>query len=97
MLAESWPEPVCVSGQCVLFWELEPARTTGSACVQQSKFQLNLSFTERELWTEGAHQFWRDRCHGDSKVVAKGLIESSLKLAGKAAVDFGGTAPSVKE
>ena len=49
MLAESWPETACVSGQRVLFWELEPERTAGSACVQQSKLQLNLSFIVREV------------------------------------------------
>lgn len=49
MLAESWPETMCVSGQCVLFWESEPERTAGSACVQQSQLQLNLSLIAREV------------------------------------------------
>lgn len=50
MLAESWPETVCVSGQCVLFWESEPERTAGSAlCTAESQLQLNLSLIVREV------------------------------------------------
>jgi len=35
--------------------------------------------------------------YSDSKVILKDLIESSLKIAGKASVDFGGIVSNVKE